>query len=198
MGWLKWGLTTRKHEKKGWLAETLIKNGELIIEHDSLRKRVLSDYRCRLAYREDMKEVLANKFKDPRGYKGVKRKKSEGKFVSLKKQSQAHVPKNVQSLAYLLYAYVLSKTSFFRKRDAEKCGSISDKQRSLPVGNDARFVQTGRTAIDNSAIARDFYNRRFFFACEKAMGTTVLLDKNGNVHPGWTIYQARPKHWGLT
>jgi hypothetical protein len=40
--------------------------------------------------------------------------------------------------------------SFFRKRDAEKCGFISEKQRSLPVGKyDARLVQPGTTAIDN-------------------------------------------------
>ncbi len=36
LGWLKWGLTTRKHERKGWLAETLIENGELIDGQDSL------------------------------------------------------------------------------------------------------------------------------------------------------------------
>jgi hypothetical protein len=30
LGWLKWGLTTRKHERKGWLKETLLANGELI------------------------------------------------------------------------------------------------------------------------------------------------------------------------
>jgi hypothetical protein len=36
LGWLKWGLTTRKHERKGWLAETLIENDELIDDQDAL------------------------------------------------------------------------------------------------------------------------------------------------------------------
>jgi hypothetical protein len=29
------------------------------------------------------------------------------------------------------------------------------------------------------------------------MGTTTLLDKAGNMHPGWTNYQTRHKHWGV-
>ncbi len=45
LGWLKWGLTTRKHEKKGWLAETLLANGELAEGEAALWQRVLSDYR---------------------------------------------------------------------------------------------------------------------------------------------------------
>jgi hypothetical protein len=49
LAWLKWGLTTRKPEKKGWLAEVLLQNGELLPGDDALWKRVLSDYRCQLA-----------------------------------------------------------------------------------------------------------------------------------------------------
>jgi hypothetical protein len=112
LGWLKWGLTTRKHETKGWLAATLISNGELLEGEDALWKRVLSDYRCQLAFLEGMKEVLADKFTDPREYKGVQGKNSGGKFVSLKTDNQAHVPKNVYSLGYLLYAYGVAKTTF--------------------------------------------------------------------------------------
>ncbi len=102
LGWLKWGLTTRKHETKGWLAETLLTNGELIEGEDALWKRVLSDYRCQLAFLEGMKEVLEGKFVDPREHRGTQGANSGGKFVSLKKDSQAHVPKNVHSLGYLL------------------------------------------------------------------------------------------------
>ncbi len=156
----------------------------------------MSDYRCQLAYLEGMKEVLADQFKDPRNVKGVQGKNSGGKFVSLKTRSQLHVPKNVYSLGYLLYAYGVSKTSFFRKRDAEKCGSISEKTLPKDVRNDDSRA-FGRTAIDSRAVARDYYNPRFFFAREKAMGTTILLDKNGNMHPGWTTYQTRHKHWDL-
>ncbi len=115
LGWLKWGLTTRRHEKKEWLAETLIENGELIEGKEALWKRVLSDYRCQLAYLESMKEVLADKYTDPRDYKGVQVTNSGGKFVSLNKESQQHVPKNVHSLGYLLYAYGVAKTTFFQE-----------------------------------------------------------------------------------
>jgi hypothetical protein len=59
-----------------------------------------------------MKEVLADQFKDHRDYKGVQGKNSGGKFISLKKDSQSHVPKNAHSLVYLLYAYGVSKKNF--------------------------------------------------------------------------------------
>ncbi len=81
---------------------------------------MLSDYRCQLAFLEGMKEVLAEGFTDPREYRGVRGKNSGGQYVSMKKDSQAHVPKNVYSLGYVLYAYGVAKTTFFRKRDAEK------------------------------------------------------------------------------
>ena len=68
LGWLKWGLTTRKHEIKGWLAETLVANGELVPGEGALWRRVLSDYRCQLAFLEGMKEVLADGYTDPRQY----------------------------------------------------------------------------------------------------------------------------------
>ncbi len=194
LGWLKWGLTTRKHEKKGWLAETLIENGELIDGDDAIWRRVLSDYRCQLAFLEGMKEVLADKYKDPRDVKGIQGTNSGGKFVSLKKDSQSHVPKNVHSLGYLLYAYGVSKTTFFRKRDAEKVGINAETKWPAHVRSDAKVGP--KTAIDCRSTARDFYNPRFFFAREKAMGTTILLDKQGKVHPGWTTYQTRHKHWG--
>ncbi len=29
------------------------------------------------------------------------------------------------------------------------------------------------------------------------MGTTILLDKNGEQYPGWTNYQTHHKQWGL-
>jgi hypothetical protein len=193
LGWLKWGLTTRKHEKKGWLAETLLANGDLVPGEAALWQRVLSDYRCQLAFLEGMKEVLADGFTDPRTYRGVRGKDSGGQYVSLKKDSQAHVPKNVYSLGYVLYAYGVAKTTLFRKRDAEKMGPISQKESSTK----SKPPEAGKTSIDNRAIARDYYTPRFFFAREKAMGTTILLDKTGAQYPGWTTYQTRHKQWGL-
>jgi hypothetical protein len=160
----------------------------------SLWKRVLSDYRCQLAFLEGMKEVLADSYTDPREYRGVRGKQSGGQFVSLKKESQAHVPKNVHSLGYLLYAYGVAKTTFFRKRDAEKMGPSTEKVSTGHDRNKPRQGQkAGKTAINNHAIACDFYTPRFVFAREKAMGTTILLDKYGQSYPGWTNYQTRHK-----
>jgi hypothetical protein len=193
LGWLKWGLTTRKHEKKGWLAETLLANGELLEGEAALWKRVLSDFHCQLAFLEGMKEVLAEGYNDPREYREVRGKDSGGKFVSLKKESQAHVPKNVHSLGYLLYAYGVSKTTFFRKRDAEKMGPSSEKESS----NTPYQPVAGKTSIDNQAIARDFYTPRFFFAREKAMGATILLDKNGEQYPRVECVPDPPQTMGV-
>jgi hypothetical protein len=90
----------------------------------------------------------------------------------------------------------VAKTTFFRKRDAEKVGPVSDKSASQNDPTTERERSIGRTAIDNRAIARDFYTPRFFFAREKAMGTTILLDKYGKSYPNWNNYQFRHKEWG--
>ncbi len=136
-------------------------------------------------------------YSDPREYRGVRGKNSGGKFVSLKRESQAHVPKNVHSLGYLLYAYGVSKTTFFRKRDAEKMGTALERANSKPAHLKHYHPEAGKTAIDNRVIARDYYTPRFFFAREQAMGTTILLDKYGARYPGWDTYQTRHKQWGL-
>ncbi len=45
--WLKLGLTSRKHEKKGWLRQLLIDNNELHpTDEEMLWKRVVSDFKC--------------------------------------------------------------------------------------------------------------------------------------------------------
>jgi hypothetical protein len=57
--WLKLGLSTRKHEKKGWLRQLLIENKELHpTDDDMLWKRVVSDFKCQESYREGMKEAF--------------------------------------------------------------------------------------------------------------------------------------------
>ena len=57
--WLKLGLTSRKHETKGWLRKLLIENKELHpTDDDMLWKRVVSDFKCQESFREGMKEVL--------------------------------------------------------------------------------------------------------------------------------------------
>ncbi len=95
LGWLKWGRTSRKHEAKGWLAETFIKNGELIEGEDALWKRVLSDYRCQLAYLEVtcMKEVLAGKYSDPTRLQRGARQKFRWEICLSQKGKPSSCPK---------------------------------------------------------------------------------------------------------
>jgi hypothetical protein len=53
----------------------------------------MSDYKCQLSAIEGMQLALGSTFIDPREHKG---KQGEGgKFVSVKKESQADMPKNM-------------------------------------------------------------------------------------------------------
>jgi len=67
---LKFGLKTRRHEKKGWLKTTLMSEGLLLDNED-------------------------DNFVDPRDHTGTRDEGSGGKFVSMKKVSQRGVPKGV-------------------------------------------------------------------------------------------------------
>ena len=63
--WLKEGLKSRKHCKKGWLKGMLIREGEIFDNKISIWKRVLSDYKCQQAAIEGMQEVMGKNFVDP-------------------------------------------------------------------------------------------------------------------------------------
>jgi hypothetical protein len=128
-----------------------------------------------------MKAAMGSTFSDPREYKGVIGKKSGGKLVSLKKASQEGVPKNIHTLGYLLFAYGVSKTTFFRKRDAFTSVTLPKVQ------GKGHFKD--KTAIDHRTIAREFYTPRFFYAHEKAMGPDILIDEKGLPLDGWASYQ---------
>jgi hypothetical protein len=91
--WLESGLKSRSHEKRGWLKDKLIKHGLLEATDEALWQRVISDYKCQLSAIEGMRLALGPRFNDPRDHKGDQGK--GGKFVSLKKESQADVPKNM-------------------------------------------------------------------------------------------------------
>ena len=96
MEWLKYGLTTRRHEKPGWLKDVLIEhNISPANDKVSLWNRVLLDYQCQLSCLEGMQHVLGSDYKDPREYTGIRDKNSGGKYVSTKKTSQQGIPKKV-------------------------------------------------------------------------------------------------------
>ena len=64
------------HTKNGWLRDLLV-TLNLLKPDDKIElwARVVSDYRCQLSCLEGMKEVLGDKFVDPREYKGTRDKK---------------------------------------------------------------------------------------------------------------------------
>jgi hypothetical protein len=65
---------------------------DLLVAHNLLKAddkhelwgRVLSDYRCQQACLEGMKEVLGEKFVDPRDYHGIRGKDTGGRFITTK------------------------------------------------------------------------------------------------------------------
>jgi hypothetical protein len=115
IGWLEYDLQTRKHEHKGWLKEELFKHKLLADNKVALLARVLPDYACTEAGREGMEKALGKNYIHPREHKGVKGKQSGGRFISLKKQSQIGVPKNIWTIGYLMHAYGVDKATFRRR-----------------------------------------------------------------------------------
>ncbi len=81
IGWLEYGLETRRHEKKGWLKEELQKHNLIADTKAALWARVLSDYACTEAAREGMAKALGSGYVDPREHKGVKGKASGGRMI---------------------------------------------------------------------------------------------------------------------
>ena len=103
--WLKYGLDTRRHEKKGWLKHALIQAGELKEDKRMLWDHVMTAYQCQLACIEGMRAVSGSEFVDPRQHRGQQGHASGGKFVSRKTASQVGIPKNHLTIPYLLHAY---------------------------------------------------------------------------------------------
>ena len=157
MQWLKEGLKTRRHEKRGWLRDLLIHEG--ILELDLMWNRILSDYRCQVAAVDGMREVLGDSFEDPRTHLHYPGTDSGGKFVSAKKESQRDVPKNVYTIGYLLHAYDVSRTSFYRYRKTGPPGEVS---RKIPTNGNA-----GKHVITDRAFAKAQYDARYFFIRDK-------------------------------
>jgi hypothetical protein len=118
--WLELGLKSRSHEKRGWLKDKLLQHGLMEASTEALWQRVMSDYKCQLSAIEGMRLALGNSFNDPRDHKG--NQGEGGKFVSLKKETQADVPKNMWTIPYLLYAYDVKRSNFQNKRKNDKLG----------------------------------------------------------------------------
>jgi hypothetical protein len=83
--------------------------------NEALWQRVMSDYnKCQLSAIEGMRLALGGSFNNPREHKG--NQGDGGKFVSLQKDTQADVPKNMWTIPFLLYAYDVKRSKFQNKR----------------------------------------------------------------------------------
>jgi hypothetical protein len=124
-----------------------------------------SDYRCKQACLEGMKEVLGGEYVDPREYKGTRGKDSGGRYVSTKAGRQKGVPQNVYTMPYLMWAYDVNKCTFKRRLKNQKMGIAIVGDVAKP-NNDK-----GVSVIDSRELALERYNPKFFYAHEKALLT---------------------------
>ena len=187
--WLRWGLTSRVHEKPGWLKDKLLSLNLLEATNEGLWKRVMSDYKCQLAGMEGMQFSMGESCKDPRETRGVQG--GGGKFVSQRKESQLHVPKNIWTIPYLLHAYDVKRSSFMDKRTLDRKGVafLTEKHR--------KQYNKGDCVITNRAASRRKYSDVYFFARVKALAGTIpqYKEHNENESPDVVYRQPEWRHY---
>jgi len=180
--WLKEGLKTRKHERRGWLRDVLLQEGEIIDDTYSIWRRVLSDYKCQLSGIEGMRCVMEDDFVDPRkhiGTPGV-----AGDFVSTKRASQIGVPKNPWTIPYLLHAFDVSRSSFKRYL---KHGLREPTATKPPNGRDLGH----QCVITNSACSLRTFTPAYFFVREMIKthrppeGVVTYSEQKSHYHHLW-------------
>jgi hypothetical protein len=66
VGWLKYGLTNKRHATRGWLKNILVQHNLLADGKDALWNRVMSNYQCQLVAMEVMRSIQGSDYKDPR------------------------------------------------------------------------------------------------------------------------------------
>jgi hypothetical protein len=190
--WLKSGLASRTHEKRGWLRDKLLQHNFIEGNVESLWKRIISDYKCQLAAIEGMQFTMGSDFKDPRETRGVQG--SGGKFVSLKKDSQLNVPKNMWTIPYLLPAYDVKRSTFKDKVEMDKKGITT------LTGVKRKQYNKGDCVIKDRVASRRKYSDKYFFARMKALARTIPIYHNeatnanpDAVHrqPEWRQYPTR-------
>jgi hypothetical protein len=191
--WLESGLKSRNHEKPGWLKEKLLHHGLLEATDEALWQRVLSDYKCQLSAIEGMRLALGPNFTDPREHKGDQGE--GGKFVSLKKASQADVPKNMWTIPFLLHAYDVKRSNFQNKQKNDKLGVSK-----LTEGMKKRVIwNKGQCVITNRVASRKKYNARYFFSRMKALNVaTIPKFKEGRLNaPAFNHELFRQREWNF-
>ena len=191
MEWLKYGLTTRRHEKPGWLKDVLVEHNILPAnDKNALWNRVLLDYQCQLSCLEGMQHVLGCNYKDPREYTGIRDKNSGGKYVSTKKTSQQGIPKNVFTIPYLMWAFDVKKPTFKRKLKESKQGIIEVAPKK----------HTDTSVITCRVLARERFNAKYFYTHEKAITSRdfdPLATTQTQYRKEWLQYKHRVGYWGI-
>ncbi len=147
---LKAGLRTVRHHTCGWLKEDLMREGKLDGSKESLYAKVFADYNAQKIYIRAQQDIVGEDFNPLKVMPG---RDNEGKFSFMK---NVDVPKNYLSMAYLLYAYDLSPSTFKRLRLRE--GAPLEKQ--VPQNK-------GQSVLVGSEFAATVYTARFFFVQHK-------------------------------
>ena len=136
---------------------------------------------------------LGSNFTDPREHKGDQGE--GGKFVSLKKASQADVPKNMWTIPFLLHAYDVKRSNFQNKRKNDKLGVSK-----LTEGMKKRVIwNKGQCVITNRVASRKKYNARYFFSRMKALNVATIPEfKEGRLNaPAFNDELFRQREWNF-
>ena len=164
--WLKYGLESRRHEKRGWLKEALQSSSLLGRSENDVWRRVISDYKSQLAHIEGMRAFADHMnlaFEDPRRASNGGKRTTGGLWVTAKAPSQTNIPKNPLTIPYLLHAYGVSRSSFKRRVEADKRGVPIERYDTRAGPKNFFSVIVSRTA------AQQKYTPRFFYVQEAIM-----------------------------
>ena len=100
VGWLKYGLTSKRHATRGWLKKLLVQHNLLADGNDAIWIRVMSDYQCQLVAMEVMRSIQGSDYKDTRlvTEHGVFKGKEDGRY----QKKKAGILTGVFTVPYLL------------------------------------------------------------------------------------------------
>jgi hypothetical protein len=143
---LKAGLRTVRHHTAGWLKEDLLANGTLDGTKEALYARMFADFQAQQIYIRAQQDILGEDYNPLHVLPG---RDEEGRFSFTK---NVDVPKNPLSIAYLLYAYYISSSTFKRLR--LRNGQPLEKQ--IPHNK-------GKSVIADAELAQTLYTPQFFY-----------------------------------
>jgi hypothetical protein len=147
---LKAGVRTVRHHKLGWLRGDLLANGSIDGTKESLHTRLFSDFQAQQILIRAQKDILGDDFNPLHVMPG---RDEERRFSFTK---NVDVPKNYLSQAYLLHAYDVSESTFWRLR--ARHGAPLEKQ--IPHNKN-------KSVLVDPEYAATHYTARFFYVKHK-------------------------------